>query len=139
DELGITDRRGLNANIRTLYKLVRDMTPSQPSSYWLELCAKLDMPATPIVRLEDLPEHPQLKAVELFKTAEHPSEGQIPYVRPTTLLQKTPANVRRLAPHAGQHTRQILRAAGISDEQAEALIQAGVLKQADAALTKENN
>jgi len=139
DELGITDRRGLNANIRTLYQLVREMTPAKPSSYWLELCAELDMPASPIVRLEDLPEHPQLKAVGLFQTAQHPTEGRIRYVRPTTLFQRTPASVRSLAPHVGQHTLEVLREAGISDEQAEALLQAGVLKQATPVATEETN
>ena len=137
DELGITDRRSLNAHIRTLYQLVRDMTPTKPSTYWLELCAGLDMPATPITRMEDLPEHPQLKAVGLFQTAEHPSEGTIRYVRPTTLFRQTPASVRSLAPHIGQHTREILQEAGFSNERTDALIQAGVLKQADLMKDKE--
>lgn len=129
DELGITDRHSLNAHVRTMYQAVRDITPTQPSAYWLELCARLDMPATPITRLQDLPDHPQFKAVGLFQTAEHPSEGTIRYVRPTTLFAQTPASVRSLAPQVGQHTRDILREAGLSQEQTDALIKAGVLKQ----------
>ena len=131
DELNITDRHSLNTHVRTMYQAVRDITPTRPSAYWLELCASLDMPATPILRLEDLPEHPQFKAVGLFQTAEHPTEGKIRYVRPTTRFALTPASVRSLAPQVGQHTRDVLQEAGLSLEQIDALLDAGVLRQSD--------
>lgn len=127
DELAISNRQELNANIRTLYQAVRELTPTRTSAYWLDLAERLDIPAMAISRLEDLPEHPQLKAVGLFQTAEHPTQGTIRYVRPTTLFQATPANVRHQAPHIGQHTLDILSEAGIDAERVEALLRAGVL------------
>ncbi len=135
--MSIADRREVNANIRELYQLVRELTPGQPSAYWLELCSRLDIPATAISRLEDLPEHPQLKSVGLFQTAEHPTQGRIRYVRPTTLFQETPASVRFQAPHIGQHTGEILREAGIDPERAQALLRSGVLRQSQPADSKE--
>lgn len=130
DKFNIRDREARNANLVGIYREMAQITRQRSTAEWMELCAALDIPATPIVAIDDLPEHPHLKAVGLFQTAQHPTEGTIRYLNPATKFASTPATVRLHAPILGQHTAQILREAGYSDEEIASFQLRGVVSQA---------
>jgi formyl-CoA transferase len=130
-QFDLNDRHRRNENIRTLYRLLGEITPQRTTAEWMALCERLDVPATPIYALDDLPEHPHLKAVGLFQRAEHPSEGPIRYVRPPTRFARTPASVRRQAPLIGEHTDELLREAGYDAAQIDAMVARGVVRRPD--------
>ena len=111
----VNDPVRLYANVKTLYGELRQITKERTTAEWMEVCEREDIPASPIYSLEQLPDHPHLKAVGMFKTMEHPTEGTIRYVEPPVLFSDTPASVRTGAPSIGQHTDEILREAGFSD------------------------
>ncbi|MDR0478812.1 MAG: CoA transferase [Burkholderiaceae bacterium] len=117
DKYGIGNRHTRNANIRQIYDEFRKITPTRTTAEWLDICAELDIPATPIYALEDLPTHPHLQAVGLFEQTEHPSEGTIRQVRPTAKFGQTPLRIRRPAPTLGEHTAEVLREIGLTPEQ----------------------
>ena len=121
EKYSVRDRHKRNANIVALYAEMPDITRQKTTAEWMDICERLDVPATPIYALDDLPRHPHLQAVGLFRTADHPTEGTVRYVRPTTLFAATPATVRSLAPSLGQHSADILREAGYTDDQIAAL------------------
>jgi formyl-CoA transferase len=95
----------------------------------MTICTELDIPATPIYGLDELPEHPQLKAVNLFRAMDHPSEGAIRYVRPTTKFAATPASVREPAPRLGQHSREVLLDSGLTEDEVDSLVADGIAVQ----------
>ena len=109
---GIADRHKRNKHIVEMYRDMAGITKQRTTAEWVELCRRLDIPAMPLSRLDELPEHPQLKASGLFREAEHPSEGKIRYVAPPTRFAATPAGVRLPAPRLGEHSEQILAEAG---------------------------
>ncbi len=117
----IEDRHNRNARIRELYAHLRELSPQKTTAQWMALCEQLDIPATPIYTPDDLPAHPHLQAVGLFQDAEHPTEGPIRQMRPTTRFSATPANVYRQAPTIGQHTEEVLREAGLGAAEIEGL------------------
>jgi formyl-CoA transferase len=129
ETLAVADRETRNANIRKLYANVAEITRTRTTAEWMEICTRLDIPATPIYRLEDLPEHPQLKATRLMQTMQHPSEGTIRYTRPTTKFAESPASVRLAAPALGQHSVELLREAGFAQSEIDSLIANAIVKQ----------
>jgi formyl-CoA transferase len=123
------DRQSRNANVVEMYRDMMEATRQRSTAEWVEICAALDIPATPIYAIDDLPQHPHLKAVGLFQLAEHPSEGRIRYVNPPTRFAASPAAVRLPAPLLGQHTQEILREAGYDDEKIADLAARGIVSQ----------
>jgi len=120
-QYSIANRYERNANIRALYQHLCDLTPQRTTREWLTLCEELDIPATPIYMLDDLPEHPHLKAVGMFQESDHPTEGRIRQLRPAARFGTTPVSIRRPAPTLGQHTREVLQEAGLSEAEVDRL------------------
>jgi len=121
------DRHKLNATVRHLYAELHAEGPKRSTAQWMELCEALDIPATPVYRLDELPEHPHLKAVGMFQIMEHPSEGSVRYVRPAVRFEASPASVRLAAPLLGQDTTDVLTGLGYCAADIAALRAKGVI------------
>ncbi|QET04285.1 CoA transferase [Cupriavidus pauculus] len=113
DQFDISDRAQRNANIRMLYAQMAEITVERTTAEWLALFAELDIPATPILALDDVPQHPHLQAVGLFQETTHPTAGPLREMRPAARFSATPLSLRRHAPTLGEHTEEVLSAAGI--------------------------
>ena len=95
----------------------------------LALCGVLDMAATRLYGIDDLPSHPHLQAVGLFQPLAHPSEGKTVTVRPPTRFERTPAGVRFGAPLLGQHSCELLAEAGVDAKTLARWLADGVIHQ----------
>lgn len=124
----IHDRNARNTHQKDLYRELKDITRRRSTAEWMKVCGELDIPATPIYKLDDLPNHPHLQAVGLFQTAQHPTQGAIRYVRPPTVFSGTPATVRSHAPELGQHTAEILAEARYTVDEIRRFQNAGIVR-----------
>lgn len=113
DQYRIEDRSQRNANIRALYQRLAEIMPERTTADWMALFEELDIPATPIHGIDELPDHPHLAAVGLFQRTEHPTEGTIREIRPVAKFSATPLSLRRHAPSLGEHTEEVLKEAGL--------------------------
>jgi crotonobetainyl-CoA:carnitine CoA-transferase CaiB-like acyl-CoA transferase len=80
---------------------------TKTSAEWQVALENHDIPWAPAHSIEDLIEDPHLKAVEMFKTMEHPSEGKIRMMSPPITFSLTPSSVYRHPPKIGEHTGEL--------------------------------
>ncbi len=122
------DRIARNKHIQELYGAMRDALERRTTEEWLETCDRLDIPATRLYGLDDLPDHPHLAATGFFELRDHPAVGKIRVTRPPTRFSATPATIARHAPQLGEHTREILLQAGLDEPEIAALLASGVAR-----------
>lgn len=127
EALGTDDAATRNANIGAVYAAVAEVARGRTTAEWLALCEALDIPATAFSRLEDLPSHPHLAAVDMFPITEHPTEGRLRQPRPPTRFAATPASVRRHAPRLGEQTAEILGELGYGADAVREMAARGVV------------
>jgi len=126
----LSDRHKVNAVVRELYAQLRAEGPQRTTAQWMEICQTLDLAATPIYSLDELPEHPHLKAVGMFQTMDHPSEGKLRYVRPAVKFTDSPASVHRPPPLLGQDTGAVLEGLGYGADEIARLWEQGIVGKA---------
>ncbi len=130
--LELEDPNQRNANIQRLYAVLGEETAQRSCAEWMAICERLDIPASPLLAIDELPGHRQLEASGLFRTMTHPTEGTLRYVRPTTKFSRSPASVRSPAPQIGEHSRVLLREAGVTDAQIDDFLARGIIIQPQA-------
>lgn len=102
------DQTVRTANAELCGEYIARYTGSRTTEEWLEFCRSIDIPAAAVTKLEELFDHPHLKAVDMFGETEHPSEGRIRTVRFPATFGRTPAAITRPAPRLGEHTAELL-------------------------------
>ncbi len=113
-------------NIRDLYRMLAEVIATRTTAQWLEVLQAADIPVMPMHTLESLMDDPHLHAVDFFETVDHPTEGRIRSMAVPSNWSATQPAVTRQAPRLGEHSAQVLREAGYSDAQIEAMSAAGV-------------
>jgi len=117
-------------NVKVLYQLLEEILATRTLGEWMPLFEKSDIPALPMQSPEDLLVDPHLKAVGLFETIDHPTEGNlITMHEPTRWSGSVPDRERRHAPNLGEHTAEVLREAGIPQGEIDALLAHGAAAQ----------
>jgi crotonobetainyl-CoA:carnitine CoA-transferase CaiB-like acyl-CoA transferase len=66
-----------------------------------------------------------------FAMTDHPSEGRLRMMAPPTTWSGTPTGPLRPAPRLGEHSAEVLREAGYSDEEIAALAAGGATRLAE--------
>lgn len=117
-------------SISVLYAMVEEEAAKRTNAEWVEFCDKVSIPCMPVLRLRDMPEDPHLKAVGMFTVGEHPSEGAYKMMRSPLIYGNAPFQLRHHAPRKGEHTREVLAEAGLSEAEISALLPKAASKSA---------
>ena len=80
----------------------------------VDLVKSIGGDAVPIMEYPELLAHPQVAALEVVAEIDHPTAGRLKTVRPVARLSDTPNSIRLAPPTLGQHTDEILSAAGLT-------------------------
>ena len=119
-------------NIVALYELAGTCIAGKTTNEWIALLRELEIPAAPMSSLDEVLADPQLEATGFFKRATHPSEGEILYTDQPVRFGGVSATSERLQPRLGEHSFEVLREAGFSEREIEALSDAGATIDAGA-------
>lgn len=75
----------------------------------LALLERHGVPASPILNIADIFEHPHYRERENIIEVEHPRLGKVKVPGIVPKFEKTPGSVRNIAPDLGEHSEEILR------------------------------
>ena len=113
-------------NIAAIYTELAALLTTRTTDDWMALFDGADIPAMPLNSLEDLLSDPHLEATGFFTFVNHPSEGRLRDMTvPSTWSETQPAPTRH-APRHGEHSVEVLRELGYSDERITAMLDSGV-------------
>jgi len=94
------------------------------------LCERFEQNDVPYSRINmrhEIPDDPQVKAMQALWTYEHPRAGQIRSPRPPAQFSNTPSNIHAHTPSLGEHNGEILQELGFSQDEIEQLNQSSVI------------
>lgn len=111
-------------HIEALLELASGFVAQHPTAWWIATCERLEIPAAPVARLEDLPSDPHLAETGFFEQVQDPAMGamRFPGVPVRFDGQRPPIAV---PPRLGEHTRAQLARAGLPPADIDALIASG--------------
>jgi crotonobetainyl-CoA:carnitine CoA-transferase CaiB-like acyl-CoA transferase len=100
------------------YETLGRVMAGQTTEHWLAFCAEHGIPAAPAAGLDEI--------VAGLPEAEHPA-GTYKHIPSPARFSATPASLRRPAPLPGEHNREVLAEAGLTEEEIAGLEATGVL------------
>ncbi len=120
-------------NVDAFYRLRDQEMARQTTAYWLDYCRAHDIPAAPYHTLETLVDDPHLRDVGFLVDREHPTEGTIRDIRQANHVSIGERADWLPAPLLGEQTEEILREAGFTEAEIEAMIAEGAARCAQRA------
>ena len=120
------------ANIDQTYQETAKIMFTKTTKEWLDIFGSTSVPTNKVNTLEELITDEHLNAVGFWQSLDHPTEGKLKLPGFPIKFSETPESIRRHQPNLGEHTTEILKEAGLSQAEIDALIQSGATLQAKA-------
>lgn len=118
------------AHIDELYGLVGRLLKERTTAEWQAALDAADIPAMPLNTLDSLLDDPHLTDVGFLEVATHPSEGRVRRIGIPSGWSGTPPSPIAPAPRLGQHSQEILALGGLSADEVDELVAAGIVRRA---------
>jgi crotonobetainyl-CoA:carnitine CoA-transferase CaiB-like acyl-CoA transferase len=115
-------------NIALLYDRLAELIAQKSTSEWVDILGRLDIPAAPVISLEQLGHDPHLEDIGFFSSLDDSAMGELRFPGIPVRFDGVRPEVR-VPPRLGEHTRQILEEAGFGAVEVEQLISRGVARE----------
>ncbi len=120
-------------NLEALVDALAPRFATRTTERWLALLEEAGVPAGPVASIGEMLEHPQTLARRMVTEVEHARLGRVRTLgSPIKLSGGEAPSSGRGAPVLGQHTREVLLEAGMSEVEVEALLASGTALQGPA-------
>jgi crotonobetainyl-CoA:carnitine CoA-transferase CaiB-like acyl-CoA transferase len=107
------------------WREVADVFRSRTRAEWKAFNDEHDAMIEPVLDLDEALDSELVAAREMVVGWDQPGLGEVRQLGAPVKLSRTPAAVHRPAPAFGEHTREVLEEAGLSEEEVDALIESG--------------
>ena len=108
-------------NRGALIPILQEKLDQQTASVWLERLAEAKIPAAPINTVEEAVNDAQTLARNMIVQLEHPALGVARSIGNPIKFSETPVSYRLPPPMLGEHTSEVLRGLGYSEEEVRAM------------------
>ncbi|NOY45371.1 MAG: CoA transferase [Deltaproteobacteria bacterium] len=108
-----------------IFDELRSLFRGRTRDEWTRELEPVDCCASPVLEVDELADDPHWRERELVRPVEIPGWGVLRALGFPVRLSGTPASVRRPPPGLGEHTREVLTEAGLSDGEIQALLTEG--------------
>jgi formyl-CoA transferase len=115
------------AHREDLARLIEAETIKQPVDVWINEFERAGVPCGPILDYEDALTTPQAIAREMTVDVDHPTLGPLRTLGTPIKMYLTPLNPKRRGPLLGEHTDEVLSAAGYSNDEIDQLRNSGAV------------
>ena len=112
-------------NIDQSYAETGKIIATRTREEWIDLLGETNVPMMVVNTLDELVHDPHLEATGFWQLHEHPEEGTLRMASSPMHFSETPASIRRLPPRLGEHSREVLREAGLDEAHIDEMIEAG--------------
>ena len=107
--------------------LINEALSTDTVDTWVRRFDDAGIPAGPVLTLDQVLSHTQLKARSMIEQFDHPRAGRVRVTGIPHRLDDTPGSIRRGAPELGEHTDELLTELGLSPANIARLRQEGVV------------
>ena len=127
-----SDPRFAGANLRRrnrdeLIAAIETTTRTKPAAHWLAVLREAGVPCGEIADYRDVFADPHLLARGFFVDLPHPALGTLRSLGSPLRLGRTPVRHRRAGPRLGEHSGEVLRQIGCTDDEIARLSHDGVV------------
>lgn len=119
---------GRQTHFDDLCAAVANVLRTQTSEHWLAVLGQADLPVMPMHTVDSLLDDPHLNQCGFFQVYDHPGEGRVRRTKVPVTWSQTPLANDRPPPRIGEHTVEVLREAGLSDDTIDDLMRNGAVR-----------
>ncbi|HEV8229437.1 MAG TPA: CoA transferase [Candidatus Limnocylindria bacterium] len=110
-----------------LIPLIEEVTATRPAAHWLAVLRAEGVPCGEIQDYREVFNDPHLRERGFFVDLPHPRLGTVRALGTPLRLRSSPARIERAGPLLGEHSEEVLREIGRSEDQVRALLARGAV------------
>jgi crotonobetainyl-CoA:carnitine CoA-transferase CaiB-like acyl-CoA transferase len=104
-----------------LHAIIEERMRRRPTEHWVAALREVGVPCSPINRLDQVHDDPQVNATGMIKRIDGFRVPNFEIVDVAVNVNGEKASLRSMAPRLGEHTDEVLRAAGYAEREIAAL------------------
>ncbi|MFC4295941.1 CaiB/BaiF CoA transferase family protein [Novosphingobium tardum] len=128
EDIRFADIAARTRNIGLLYEKLAEIIATRSTSDWVDVLGRLDIPSAPVIGLDELVHDQHLEQTDFFSELSDESMGHMRFPGVPVRFDGVRPGIS-MPPRLGEHTIEVLVAAGLSSADIEQLLSAGAAFQ----------